>query len=137
MSIIIKGMTKPKCCGECANWECDLWMNLDERQLHKECHKDCPIIELPPHGRLGDLDALMQKYERLIKQGDISPRSGAYVKVFLADAPTIIEAEENKSLKDRLAECDASDLFPELTEEEKAENKRLAKDFKGAEGSGI
>ena len=93
-------------------------------------------IELPPHGRLIDADALMQKYERLIKQGDISPRSGAYVKVFLADAPTIIEAEENKSLKDRLAECDASDLFPELTEEEKAENKRLAKDFKGAEGSG-
>ena len=87
---------------------------------------NCPIIELPPHGRLIDADALMQKYERLIKQGDISPRSGAYVKVFLADAPTIIEAEENKSLKDRLAECDASDLFPELTEEEKAENKRLA-----------
>ena len=29
-------------------------------------------------------------------------------------------------LRDKLAECDEEDLFPELTAEEKAENKRLA-----------
>ena len=100
--------------------------------------------ELPPHGRQIDADALVeaikteQPYYPLILFGTGEEQKAIYVQKIIEMVnvqPTIIEAEENKSLKDRLAECDASDLFPELTAEEKAENKRLAKDFKGAEGS--
>jgi hypothetical protein len=49
----------------------------------------CPLIEIPPHGRLGDLDELAKyKYEniwtnRLIIDADD-----------LEDAPTVIESEE-------------------------------------------
>ena len=50
-------------------------------------------IELPPHGRLGDLDALMQTYEQLIEQNLVSPLSGTWVKLALENATPIISAD--------------------------------------------
>ena len=101
--------------------------------------------QLQPHGRLIDADTLVeaikttQPYYPLILFGTSEGQKAIYIQKIVETInaqPTIIEAEGKETLKDRLAECDAGDLFPELTEEEKAENKRLAKDFKGAEGSG-
>lgn len=49
----------------------------------------CPLVEVPtPHGRLGDLDALEESLEA--SDEDI------YTKHILWDAPTIIEASEEK-----------------------------------------
>jgi len=78
MSILIKGMEMPKNCEECP-------LSLYQ---HSPCWKNggvmdwenrpnwCPLISIPPHGRLIDRDALTLF-------GQIATR----------DAPTIIEAE--------------------------------------------
>ena len=46
----------------------------------------CPLIEIPPHGRLGDLDALYEE----ISNGNRKTAGGMRWKY----APTVIEAED-------------------------------------------
>ena len=101
MSVIVRGMEMPKSCSECPlNYDqmaCDVTMTrwwsdtmvLMDFDSDKERLHDCPLIELPPHGRLGDLDKL--------NIHDISPVDGFCVMgvteedIELAD--TVIEAE--------------------------------------------
>lgn len=53
---------------------------------------DCPLIELPPHGRLGDLDKLMTEF--MDSDLDHLQRDDwREVIQIVADAPTVIEAE--------------------------------------------
>lgn len=54
MSIYIPGIAPPENCDKCTHPTCTLWQNHEPDGRHK----DCPIIELPPHGRLIDADAL-------------------------------------------------------------------------------
>ena len=71
MSVVIRGMKMPKSCDECpCYYETDgAWRNECE-VLGKEYIADdyrpewCPLIELPPHGRLIDADALLDKITR-------------------------------------------------------------------------
>ena len=68
MSILIKGMEMPKNCNDCplnydqmackvtgTRWWSDtmvlMGFDSDKERLH-----DCPLVELPPHGRLIDAD---------------------------------------------------------------------------------
>lgn len=77
MSILIKGMVMPKSCTDCPLFESkyhyhgchavpksfndiDMWNFVGDRPTW------CPLIELPPHGRLIDADALNE----LIDSGD-------------------------------------------------------------------
>ena len=46
MGVYIKGMEMPKSCDECPMYTC--MFNYDS----------CPLVPVPPHGRLGDLDKL-------------------------------------------------------------------------------
>ena len=92
MSVLIKGVELPKSCYECflcddecfGSYKCGLvkeWGSAESRA------SDCPIVEIPPHGRLIDADAL--------KPGFIG--SYAYTnwsRYAVINAPTIIEAEE-------------------------------------------
>ena len=103
MSVIVKGRNMPRHCGECAcsNYYeqidallCDFTeTQLDEKTWKKERHPDCPLIELPPHGRLIDADKL--------NIHDISPVDGFCVMgvteedIELAD--TVIEAEGSET----------------------------------------
>ena len=69
-------------------------MPIDERGVQH--NQSCPIVPVPPHGRLGDLDALKAKaIERSEKRGEmvnvLDPVINAYD---IATAPTIIPAEE-------------------------------------------
>ena len=97
MSILIRDMTMPNRCFECIflatvpNFFClagkrDL---CAEHGINISRPDWCPLIELPPHGRLGDLDKLSIH--------DISPVDGFCVMgvteedIGLAD--TVIEAE--------------------------------------------
>ena len=96
--IIIKGMGMPKTCNECplnvsiytydgGDETCALkaWDGYSE-QPKTTRHPDCPIFLLPEgHGRLGDLDALMNNI------GDV-PYKGAVRRVLMS-APTIVPAE--------------------------------------------
>ena len=92
MSILIKGMDMPKNCKEC-----DLYIEgacyakgyRDYRLImDKSKPDDCPLIELPPHGRLIDADELANKTF-------YSKTSAPYItyKKF-CDAPTVIEGSE-------------------------------------------
>ena len=67
---------------------CDLWEDKnweDWHDPHIMRHPDCPLIELPPHGRLIDADALWENI------------TVAYPSIIRAidDAPTIIPAEKD------------------------------------------
>ena len=66
MSVLIKGITKPTDCILCpmfnGAWQmCEL---LYREVIPYGTHKDCPMVELPPHGRLIDADALVEDLKR-------------------------------------------------------------------------
>lgn len=110
MSILIN-MEMPNNCRACR-----LKMNCDDCEgrecvcvpLHQQIgylddlltdkrRDDCPLILVPPHGRLGDLDALHKLF--LEKAKEYKSAGGAMVAMAalcIANAPIIIEAEEGE-----------------------------------------
>ena len=64
--------------------------------------KDCPLVEIPPHGRLIDADELRWCYDNSDVADDVITKENydqlkvavAVVRQTIDDAPTIIEAEE-------------------------------------------
>ena len=95
--IYIKGMEMPTSCGKCG------WYNFIEEvcranrceipatdNVYLSRHKDCPIIPVPPHGRLGDLDKLVAAYDA----EHVGPPGRA--RGLMMEAPTVIPAEEGK-----------------------------------------
>lgn len=62
MSVLIKGMNKPNRCTFCRFNIDDAFCNITNGQIDRDdytCDIECPIIELPKHGRLIDADHLM------------------------------------------------------------------------------
>ena len=74
MGVYIKDFEMPKNCFICP------FKNLEI------CDEDCPLIEVPPHGRLIDADALEDSLG--IEDVDI------YAYHIINDSPTVIEREE-------------------------------------------
>lgn len=66
MSVIVKGMEMPKNCQECGLYiegACYAKGYRDYRLImDKSKPDDCPLIELPPHGRLADLDKMINDF---------------------------------------------------------------------------
>lgn len=107
MSILIKGMEKPKDCYSCPfahdgwpdEWEMHcLFLDRQVGYFGKKLKvpKDCPLVEVPtPHGRLVDADAVLSQYN-----GNILTAQNDYAEGLrdaaedIKTAPTIIEAEE-------------------------------------------
>ena len=112
MSVLIKGMEMPKSC-----YDCPMMFERKSEILnttYHDCpllnianfvdgytssrHPNCPIIELPPHGKLIDGDALERRFELLA--GDDWNKSVGASRVIMdcayivGDAPTIIGAED-------------------------------------------
>lgn len=61
MSLYIPGSEMPKVCVDCPAEYDEYWCNLLKRSFHsanldpyEAKFKDCPLIEVPPHGRLVD-----------------------------------------------------------------------------------
>ena len=97
MSIYIKGIKMPKDC-----WHCPMINNVDECCLLTEKQHDmyegemdqvqaafCPLIEVPPHGRLIDADKqkpyMLNEHYRYRRVYDAEE---------IENAPTIIPADE-------------------------------------------
>lgn len=57
MSVYIKGMEMPKTCAECRFYGEYCYAKGDENKYSK---LPCPLVPVPPHGRLIDADALRQ-----------------------------------------------------------------------------
>ena len=104
MSILIKGMKIPISCERCPmlDWDLDYikCKVTDRRFKMTECWRairvpDCPLIEIPPHGRLIDADALQKDGWVLQKQ---VMRMGGYaiheMPLSCPSIPTVIEAED-------------------------------------------
>ena len=120
MSILIKGMEMPtNCrdcplkmnCDDCEGWECVCVPShhqigyLDELLSDKR-RDDCPLVELPPHGRLIDADALRQTMYHEAFETD-SPMqkwdSGCWIRYKMFEnaeetAPTIIPTDKDNDV---------------------------------------
>ena len=90
MSVLIKGMEMPKSCESCpcyyeteGAWRNECEVLQREHYITDERPDWCPLVEIPPHGRLIDADALEAQCD------------DPYWCVWLTDikdAPTIIES---------------------------------------------
>ena len=107
--ILINGMKMPKNCAECPMEHYECWMLDDFVTDYFEGdkrHPDCPLIELPDHGRLIDADALHKLFEDQwhylqVLDWNENPTAEATqsginwcINTMHDDAPTIIPAEE-------------------------------------------
>lgn len=110
MSVLIKGMEMPKNCRVCpivsicpspraapGLYLCICRLDYSEHDFNTREH--CPLIHVPPHGRLGDLDAIMTKLNETSKRvfgNDSVPEcsSLSIVADYIEAAPTIIPADK-------------------------------------------
>ena len=92
MSVLVKGMKMPPNCCQCpVNMEvckCGYEYLLEHPELYDKRADDCPLVPVPPHGRLGDLDKLA------FNVMDASTADQALAMI--DDAPTVIPAEEGE-----------------------------------------
>ena len=99
MSILIKGMEVPSSCYDCncfikdsdgLDYCCLLMRDICDNEKKED---DCPLIEVPPHGRLIDADAISEDDRQVY---------GFYnsydLQQLLDNCPTIIEAEVQDEL---------------------------------------
>ena len=96
MSILIKGMKMPKRCEECAcmsevgtvyQTACGCKLTMRIREIDNDTRPDwCPLVEVPPHGRLIDADDI-----------DCIAIEWEHGKISRIYAPTIIPADEEES----------------------------------------
>ena len=96
MSILIKGAKMPETCEECpvvtVCGECHYELVLEGEDFVPIYVKDsCPLVEVPPHGRLIDADKLEIERRTYETYDD-------YSKAFdmIDNAPTVIESEEQE-----------------------------------------
>ena len=87
MGVYIPGMELPKSCWDCYFQDCGN-CRLNNHKVVDKCitedriDDDCPLVPVPPHGRLIDADDLANSITGAIYHSD------------LLDAPTVIPAEE-------------------------------------------
>lgn len=113
MSVLIKGMKMPKDCAHCSFQGFGGRMN--ERILcmltgtndyinQQSKFADCPLIEVPPHGRLIDADEVMRSVNMAEENGrKLNPNYDrewvrhciGYARLVLETSPTIIPADKD------------------------------------------
>ena len=120
MSVLVRGMKMPNHCGECGIEWCERWKTLIVAGMPsaKARPSDCPLVPVPPHGRLIDADAFEEPFVEQIKSYDEwiskmldaedygatnlilkAERDRAILATLVTkmkDTPTVIEAEERR-----------------------------------------
>lgn len=107
MSVLIRGMKMPKFCRSCRfsgfggiRGELNVCMHTGQNQpiLSPERMSECPLVELPLHGRLIDADALMARIwkakELQPELSDVYEEEAEEMLLWVRTEPTVIEAEE-------------------------------------------
>lgn len=96
MSVLIKGMGMPESCEDCSAQiidptggasGCAVNHSIILRKRGERRPTECPLVEVPKHGRLIDADAL--NFSSMLDSID-----QGIAEETVMDAPTIIEAEE-------------------------------------------
>ena len=96
MSVLVRGMEMPKNCHSCPMCLMRFCQARDRELSERETRpnakrpEDCPLLPVPPHGRLIDADALDSS------ETDYLGNHLVYL-VDIDDAPTIIPAEEGET----------------------------------------
>ena len=109
MGVYIKGMEMPTSCYDCdfayqdqdsehnVYWTCAA---VHKSACMHERREDCPLVPVPPHGRLIDADDLDSKLFTVGISGAILHKRAKFtvgeVRGFIMNAPTIIPAEEGE-----------------------------------------
>ena len=79
-------MEMPKSCSRCfCMASCRLWKNIMHPEFNR--HRNCPLVPVPPHGRLIDVDTIGEFPYNITW---ISATADEWVR----NAPTIIPASE-------------------------------------------
>ena len=100
--VLIKGMEMPEGCYYCpvligkANCTCAITgtkirIEKVREEMEDERLPDCPLVELPEHGRLGDLDKMRSDFEVVSKD---YPEVWKLVSGIIDRTPTVVEATE-------------------------------------------
>ena len=101
MSVIVKNMEMPKNCAECKMWSiCDCLKEFDDYESLLYAvddgdwvmADDCPLVELPPHGRLIDIKSVKNGKFTIVEDAYQAWWNGA-LEAVIENAPTVIEAE--------------------------------------------
>lgn len=112
MSVIVKGMEMHKGCLSCfvkAGWCPAIRKRMEEASRSDRWipenyrHDDCPLVEVPPHGRLIDADELIAKQEEDAEIFMGSTNYGDKVRydeamnsvANIVNAPTVIPADKD------------------------------------------
>lgn len=82
--IYIPNVNLPESCDNCPHPTCRLWQNVNGGERHEKC----PIVFVPDHGRLGDLDKLVAAYDA----EHVGPPGRA--RELMMEAPTVIPADK-------------------------------------------
>ena len=112
MGVYIKGMDMPKSCYACMFFaQTDYWNKEDEADILSHCKRtgektwesvndylpNCPLVPVPPHGRLIDKDALEADISESVvfsgRDGNAEIIGAKKIINRLHVAPTIIPAE--------------------------------------------
>ena len=100
MSVIVKNMEMPKNCQECGLYiegACYAKGYRDYRSIMDTAKPDdCPLIELPPHGRLIDIKSVEDRKFVTVSNDYQRWWNGALESV-IDNAPTVIEAEGSET----------------------------------------
>ena len=104
MSVLIKGMEMPTSCGDCKAFVCykqwagdmgDCFCGITKNDAKaKEKNADCPLVPVPPHGRLIDADALENEHMKRAYENFGSYQFHVTATAWINEAPTIIPASE-------------------------------------------
>lgn len=106
MSILIKGMEMPKRCmvcnfgdalmgkGFCYVSHCK---QIEDYFVRNDRPSWCPLIELPPHGRLIDADALIRQMNQKVEETN-NVRYAWVDEMDISLADTIIEADNTQNM---------------------------------------
>lgn len=111
MSILIKGMEMPTSCESCPCKTADAFGGLGcqatgyipLRKANQDRPDNCPLDPVPPHGRLGDLDALKKILVTAIPQYSLAgctTYADSDIMRWIDEAPTVIPADpEEEKMK--------------------------------------
>ena len=99
MSILIKGIEMPDGCRDCKFQNDTICMLIDgcwyDESNGANRRPECPLVPVPPHGRLIDADALL-KTNNPVGKSMVFGGQYVYTENEIQAAPTIIEAEEGE-----------------------------------------
>lgn len=113
--ILIRGMEmRERCNDQDGHWSCPFFGSVyphgffckgTTKEIDNPFSKqpDCPLIPVPPHGRLIDADALKEAMARMVPWAIVDPTANAFLDGLSAAyeaiqaAPTIIPAEEGET----------------------------------------